>query len=268
MNTTNKAVIAAMLVLCAGLACSMLRPKRPLIWHVTLEVDSSVPDREAATKQTIALIEKRLNLLGVSNFEVKNQGAGRIIINLPDVPDRLRVRNLVSTWGKLEIFALISPPSPAPVQTFSTREEAVASLNNAGAIPSNREIVLYPQIDNDRAAAQKWVVVESPAIVDGSEVRNATAVPDPAERDNYEINFSLRNSGAEKLGAWTGAHINNYLAIVFNDAVISTVYVKSQISDSAQINGHFRKSHAEDFALVLNSGALPAPVHFVEESDN
>ena len=255
-------------MLLACLACSMLKPKRPLTWHIILEMDSSLPDREAATKQTIAVIEKRLDQTGVSNFEVKNQGAGRIIVNLPDVPDRVRIRNIVQTWGKLEIVALISPASPAPAQTYSTSEEAIASLDSGGAVPSNRRILLFPQIEHGRPVAQKWVVAESPAIVDGSELRNAIAVPDPAGGDNYQINFSLRKSGAEKFGAWTGAHINNYLAVVLNDSVVSIAYIKSQIFDTAQISGRFTKGHAEDLARVLESGAFPAPVRFVEEGDN
>lgn len=264
----SNALIGMLLVLFACVACSTLRPKQPLTWHVILEMDSNLPDKEAATRQAIELIEKRLDLVGISNFEVKSQGSGQIIVNLPEVPDRVRLRNVISTWGKLELFALISPLSPAPVQTYSTESEAIASLKSGGTVPSNRRVLFYPQIEDGRPAEKKWVVAESPAILDGSELRSAVAMPDPSGDDNYQVNFSLKKSGAQKFGAWTGTHINSYLAVVFNGSVVSIAHIKSQIFDSGQINGRFSKGHAEDVALVLNSGAFPAPVRFVAEGDN
>ncbi|MEP6707331.1 MAG: hypothetical protein ABJC05_07415, partial [Pyrinomonadaceae bacterium] len=114
----------------------------------------------------------------------------------------------------------------------------------------------------------RWVVVESPPIVDGNELRNATAVPSRTGRDEYYISFSLKPAGAEKFGAWTGSHINSYLGVALNDEVKSVAYIKSQIFDQGEISGRFTKQSAEDIAQVLNSGALPAPVKIVEEGVN
>jgi preprotein translocase subunit SecD len=112
----------------------------------------------------------------------------------------------------------------------------------------------------------RWVVVEAPAIIEGSELRNASAVPARAGATNeFEISFSLKKNGADKFGAWTGSHINEYMGVVLNDEVKSIAFIKSQIFDSGQIEGRFTKQSAEDLALTLRSGALPAPIEYLEE---
>jgi preprotein translocase subunit SecD len=86
--------------------------------------------------------------------------------------------------------------------------------------------------------------------------------------EDYQIAFSLRPEGAEKFGAWTGSHINNYLGVVLNGEVKSIAFIKSQIYDQGEITGRFTRQSAEDLALVLRSGALPAPVRVIEEGNN
>src|SRR5688572_360974 len=127
--------IAILLLVSTGLACSFLRPKGPLTWHMLLEIDAAAPERESAMNRTIAIIERRLDAVGIY-AKVQAQGAssnGRILVNLPEVPDRKRVTDLITGGGLLELTAVISPPSPAPVLTYGTREEALASLG--GTVP-------------------------------------------------------------------------------------------------------------------------------------
>ena len=120
--------------------------------------------------------------------------------------------------------------------------------------------------DPNQPRPKQWVVVETPAIIDGSELRNASAVPSQGGgADDYEINFSLKRAGADKFGAWTGAHINEYMGVVLNGEVKSIAFIKSQIYDSGQITGRFSKQSAEDLALTLRSGALPAAIEYLEE---
>ncbi len=108
-------------------------------------------------------------------------------------------------------------------------------------------------------------MVESPAIVDGSELRDASAVRTRVSAEEYQIAFSLSPAGADKFGAWTGANINQYLGVVVNDEVKSIAYIRSQILDQGEISGRFTKERAEDLAKILKSGALPAPVKIIEE---
>ena len=262
-------IIAALLVpFVAGAALGgfVIFKKRALTWHLTLTVDPSTPDRAAAAKQAADVIEKRLDAFGLPNFRVSPQADGRITIDLPDVADPERVKRLISTGGKLELVHVITPSSPSPVQTYASKEEGVAALNNGGAVPGNRRVLPYTERSEpaNSLPLTKWVVVESPAIVDGTELRNASAAPS-AYGEDYQITFSLNKTGADKFGAWTGANISEYLGVVLNDEVKSIAYIRSQIYDQGEISGRFTKQSAEDLALVLKSGALPAKISFLEE---
>ena len=269
--------IAILLLVISTLACSLLRAKRATGWHVTLEIDRTAPDRQAAAEKTVAVIESRLNALGIANSKVQVHGVtsnGRILVSLPDVPDRERLKKIITAEGLLEIAAVVSLPSPAPAKTYNTKEEALASLG--GTVPANRRVLPYgeqngqvtggPNTGEERK--QKWVVVESPPIIDRSGLRNASAVQSRTGADEYQIAFSLKQSAADKFGAWTGAHVNDYLAVVLNEEVKSIAFIKSRIFDSGEISGRFTKQTAEDLAMILRSGALPAPVKIVEEGSN
>jgi len=251
----------------------MLFHKQPLKWHLTLDLDPTVPNRDAAVGQTVKVLETRLNAYGVSNFQVTPQSNGRLMLDLSNERDPERLKSFITMGGKLDLTHVISPPSPSPVQSYATKEEAISSLNSGGTVPANRRVLPYAERDEtddppggaaDIPGLYKWVVVEWPAIVDGSDLRTASAVPGISGRD-YEIQFSLKKVGAEKFGAWTGANIDQYLGVVLNDKVRSIAYIKSQISDSGVISGRFTKESAEDLALVLKSGALPASLKIVDE---
>jgi protein-export membrane protein SecD len=252
-------------------ALLVLRLRQPLVWHLALEVEQSAPNREAAVKQAVAVIENRLAALGVSNFEVKPErsaGSGRILVDLPGLADPERIKQIITNGGKLELTHVISPPSPMPVQTYGTKEEAIASLN--GSVPTNRRVLSYVERSEKDATQNpkpaKWVIVESPSIVDGSELRTASALRSiGATNDEYQIAFSLKANGAQKFGTWTAANINEYLGVVLNGEVKSIAFIKGQIYDQGQITGRFTKQAAEDLALVLKSGVLPAPLKIVEE---
>lgn len=268
--------IAILWLTSAAFACSSLSRTRASAWQLTLEIDAPAVDREALVKQTVRVIESRLNALGVSNVQVQTQGApgsGRILVSLPDVPDRERLKKIIIAEGRLELTAVVSPPSPAPVQTYNTQAEAAASLG--GNATGNRLVLPYAErteaatpgkTDNGSLQPKKWVVVEAPALVDGSELRNAVAMEAYSGSADYSIMFSLKSAGAEKFGAWTNAHINDYIGVVLNGEVKSIAFIKSQITDQGAISGRFTKQSAEDLALILRSGALPAPLKIIEES--
>jgi len=269
---------AILLLVFAGLACSLgsslFRLKGQRSWHLVLEIAPSASDKEATLTQTVTVIEKRLDAALVPNYKVEAQSGSenRIPVDLPNVSDRERVKSLITAGGKLELVAVVSPPSPAPHQTFSTREEAAAFVK--GQDPASLRILPYRERDEPTAAHEvrssssplRWVVVSVPAIIDGSELRTASAVPVGTGTEDYQIQFSLRMEGAQKFGAWTGANINNYMGVVLNDEVKSIAYIRGQIFDSGEITGRFTKQSAEDLALVLRSGALPAPVKIVSET--
>jgi len=241
-------------------------------WTLTPSAQRTLADQ--ATEQADRIIRSRLDAVGVAEPLVQRHGAQsshQILVQMPGIQDPERVKQLLKAESKLELAHVASPPSPSPVQTYNTEQEAKASLG--GTVPPNRRVLPYqernePTTAGDTSNAQKekkWVVVETPAIVDGSELRNASAVQSRAGADDYQITFSLKPAGADKFGTWTGANINEYMGVVLNDEVKSIAYIKSQIFDSGEISGRFTKQSAEDLALTLRSGALPAPIEYQEE---
>lgn len=273
MRQRSTSAISILLLISVGMACSLLRPKRAFAWHIMLESQAPPSDRETAIRRTVSVIELRLEAASVHTFAVVAQGSppnGRILVSLPEVPDRARLIELITVTGQLELVAVVSPPSPAPAQTYNTQEEAVASLGEAER--KNRSVLPYTERDEPAPGTQgskapmKWVVIERPAIVDGSNLRNAVA--SRASGEEYVIAFSLKPEGAERFELWTESHINEYLGVALNGEVKSIAYIKSRISDQGEISGRFTKQSAEDLALVLRSGALPAPVKVVEQGNN
>jgi preprotein translocase subunit SecD len=96
-------------------------------------------------------------------------------------------------------------------------------------------------------------------------MREASARPTSTGGSNYEIDFSLTPGGATRFAEVTGKHVNDFLAIVLNNEVKSIARINQQIHDRGQISGSFTKRQAEDLALILRSGALPAKAVYVEE---
>jgi preprotein translocase subunit SecD len=243
-------------------------------WTMTQSAQRTLSDN--ATTQALNIIDSRINALGIAEPTLQTHGAQsshQILLQMPGVQDPERVKRILQGESRLELVHVIGPQSPAPATTYPTEADAISSLNSAGTVPPNRRVLPYQERMDKTSAAdpnqqkpKQWVVVELPAIIDGSELRNAAAIPAQGGRaDDYEINFSLKKAGAEKFGAWTGAHINEYMGVVLNGEVKSIAYIRSQIFDSGQITGRFTKQSAEDLALTLRSGALPAPIEYLEE---
>jgi len=245
-----------------------------LTWTMTSAAQRVLADN--ATTQAMNIIDSRINALGITEPTLQTHGAQnshQILLQMPGVQDPERIKDLLKGQSKLELVHVIGPPQPMPSTTYGSEDEAKASLG--GTVPNNRKVLPYkervertgsPQDSANQEKPTKWVVVESPAIIDGSQLRTASAVNSRGGRnDQFEINFSLKKDGADKFGAWTGAHINEYMGVVLNGQVQSIAFIKSQIFDSGMIEGNYTQQSAEDLALVLRSGALPAPIEYLEE---
>lgn len=255
------APFAILLLIAPLLACGLLPQGASYKWHLVLEVDPSASNRDAATNETVEVLTTRLNHLGLGSFRVGAVGAakdGRLRIDLPDVADPQRLKNFIVARGSLQLARVVSSPSPAPCQTYKTEAEAKSAL----AAEQNRKTLPFP--DHDQV---KWVVIDSTPIIEGRDLRTAAAIPDYVGKD-YQITFTLKPDAAKKFGAWTAANINQYIGVVLNDEVKSIAFIKSQIFDTGEIQGHFTKEMAEDLAQILMSGPLPAAIKIVEEGRN
>ena len=247
-----------------------------LTWTLTGSAQRSLAD--AATEQALKIIETRINAVGVTEPTLQRHGgqnSHEILLQMPGIQDPEHVKKLLVGQSHLELVHVVSTPAPGSAQTYASEAEAIASLNSGGKIPGNRRVLPYserPELAGQDANAnpnpqvtKKWVVVESPAIIDGAQLRSATANQSRAGADEYEIDFALKDAGSKKFGEWTGANINEFMGVMLDNEVKSIAFIKGQIFDQGQITGKFSKQSADDLALTLRSGALPAPLEYQEE---
>jgi preprotein translocase subunit SecD len=247
-----------------------------ITWELTDAAKTALGNR--ATEDALKIIDTRINALGVTEPTLQAHGSTnshQILLQMPGIDDPERIKELLKSESRLELMKVVGPSNPSPIQTYPTEEAARASLG--GTVPPNRQVLAYDERDEPTAAGatapkppgqpSAWVVVEAPAVIDGSELRSADAASNnPAGGDDaYQINFTLKPSGAQKFGAWTAANVGAYMAVVLNGRVKSAPYIKQQITDTGQISGNFTKASANDLALTLRSGALPAKIVYLEE---
>ena len=240
-------------------------------WSLPSNIQTVFKDQ--AVEQALKIIESRINLFGVKEPTLQRHGAqsaGQILLQMPGVDDPERVKDILRATSDLQLVKVVSPPSPAPVQTYPTKEAAIQSLG--GTVPANRRVWPYAERETSPStpkdpneAPKKWVVVEYPSVISGSELRDANAVSRTGNDNDYQISFSLKPAGAQIFGDWTGKNINNYMGVFLNEEIKSVAYIKSQIFDQGEISGQFSKTTADDLALTLRSGALPAKIEYQEE---
>lgn len=226
-----------------------------------------------AVDQALKIVEGRINTFGVKEptlQRIGSESSGQILLQMPGVEDPERIKKLIGAESRLDLMKVVGPDSPAPFTTYASEQEAIQSLG--GTVPQNRKVFKYTDREDVQAnqnqpnqTPARWVIVEYPAIVDGNELRDASAVSRTGNDSDYQIAFSLKPAGAQIFGDWTNKNINKYMAVVLNDEVKSIAYIRSQITDSGEISGRFTKTSAEDLALTLKSGALPAPIEYLEE---
>ncbi|MDT5268966.1 MAG: preprotein translocase subunit SecD [Acidobacteriota bacterium] len=246
-----------------------------ITWELNDRAKTDLGNR--ATEDALKIIDTRINALGVTEPTLQAHGSTnshQILLQMPGIDDPERIKELLKSESRLELMKVVGPGNPSPIQTYPTEEAARQSLG--GTVPPNRQVLPYDERNEPTAAGgaapkpgqpASWVVVESPAVIDGSELRSADAATNnPAGGDSaYQINFTLKPSGAQKFGAWTAANIGAYMAVVLNGHVKSAPFIKQQITDTGQISGSFTKDSAGDLALTLRSGALPAKIIYLEE---
>lgn len=228
-----------------------------------IEVKSTVEGFENVEGEAVNVFRARLNSAGVRNNTTK-KGDGRVEVIALGQFDADRIRNLLLTPGKLELAKVITGDT---FQTYSTLEAALESMG--GSVPPNRRILPYAEradISGKAEVSVRWIIVEKPSVIDGRAIREASAFSASDAVNGYQINFQLNPEGAKAFGDWTARNIGNYLAIILNDEVKSAPVIKGQIFDTGQIDGRFTKESADDLALILKSGYLPAKLTLIDET--
>lgn len=228
----------------------------------TIRTQEAIDLADRATEQARHIIENRVNAFGVAEPTIQRHGPAsdhQILVQLPGVDDPERVKNLIRAESRLELKLVTNGP-------FSTEEAAKQALG--GTVPPDKQILPLQERRRTPGAANgpQYYVVEKTSVVTGAELRRADAVVSRTGGGNFEIRFSLRPEGTKRFGDFTSQNVGKQLAIVLNDVIKSAPNIKEPITGGeGVITGDFTRDEAEDLALVLNSGALPARVVYLEE---
>ena len=219
---------------------------------------------QQTVQQALETIRGRVDALGVAEPTLQLYGSGdvtdQIIVELPGVDDPARVLEIIRTTAQLELKLLYSDEAgDGKAGPYPTREDAVKTFGSS--VPADHEILPYREKSGDRTG---YVVARRGASITGADLKNARRGQDI--NGLALVNFFLNSAGREKFSRVTAANVGKRLAIVLDHEVKSTPVIQQRIDDeSAQITGQFTIQQAEDLALVLRSGALPASIRILEQ---
>ena len=190
-----------------------------------------------AVDQAIEVLRRRIDALGTTEPNIQRQGTDRILVQVPGLQDPKRLKDILGTTAQLE-FRMVADSGAA-----------------AG------DIEMLPQVEE--GAAQ--LPIEKRVIVQGEDLIDAQPGFDSRSSEPI-VNFKFNIRGAQRFGQVTSESVGRSLAIVLDRKVISAPRIQSPITGGqGQISGRFTVEAANNLAILLRAGALPAPLTIVEE---
>ena len=199
----------------------------------------------SAVTQSIEIIRRRIDELGTREPTILRQGVNRIVVQAPGESDPERLKNVIGQTAKLT-FQMVDESVPL--------QEALA-----GRVPPGAE--LLPMEDGSAPA----ILVRRRSLVTGEMLTDARQSFDQ-QTGQAVVTFRFNSQGARRFGDATAQNIGKRFAIVLDGKVISAPVIQSAITGgSGQITGSFTAESANDLAVLLRAGALPAPLTVEEQ---
>src|SRR2546425_923193 len=227
--------------------------------HLALEVDQSrgpVPDPAEAIRRAERVVRTRIDQFGTTEPVVQVVAGTRLIVELPGEKDPERAKRVIQQTAFL-----------VPVEQVPVAESLLARPEVQRLMPRGIELKWGTQdISRGARSFQTLYAVEDRPIITGDELEKATARRDQLTNQSV-VDFVLSRRGGRTFERETGRHVNDYMAIILDGRVQrQPPIIKSQIGQRGQIElGAKALQEAQDLALVLRAGALPAPLTIVEE---
>jgi preprotein translocase subunit SecD len=225
---------------------------------LTMKPSTVVAIQAQTMSQSEDTIRRRIDALGLTEPYVApyGQGDNEIIVELPGEGDPTRAKSVIQAGGQLELRR-VADANPYPSQ-------AAAQGAHGGIMPPGTELMGSKSVD-PTSGQGSWYVVDRSPIITGRDLRSATAIPSTDNPGSYEVNFTLSTDAARRFGPFTEQNVGRPMAIVLDKKVESAPVIQSRIEDSGRITGRFGQQEANDLALVLRAGALPATIRYLEE---
>src|SRR3984893_1212951 len=197
--------------------------------------------------QPLETIRNRIDQLGVRETTVAKEGDNDILVQLPGIQDPERAKELIGKTAVLE-FKIVDD------------KRSLADAQRGGPPPGDEILYGSPQ-----AGGAHPYLLEEPVLMTGDVVTDARVRPGGLLEGPY-VTVDLDRRGTEVFGALTAENVGRRLAIILDHTVYSEPVIKEPIPGGhVQITGNFSFDEAHELAIVLRSGALPAPVELIEE---
>ncbi len=215
-----------------------------LLLVATLKPELQKSVAEQAVQQNIGTLHKRVNELGVAEPVIQQQGADRIVVQLPGVQDIARAKEILGRTATLEVRLV--------------DEEAMRAGNMAGAD-------VFPERRRDGTLSQ--VPVKRQIIVTGDQFIGAQATFDQDNRPAVAV--ELDQAGGRAMRQTTRENLKRLMAIILFEKgkgeAISVATIQGEFGSRFQITGSFTPTETNNLALLIRAGALAAPMEIIEE---
>jgi preprotein translocase subunit SecD len=196
-------------------------------------------------EQSIQIVERRVNQLGTVEPVIQRQGTDRILVQVPGLQDPTRLKELLGKTAKMEFRMVDTTVPPDQAQ--------------AGRVPPDSEVLM------SASSPKVPYVIKKQVLVSGGDLTDAQPGFDPRTSEPV-VNFRFNSAGSRKFAQATTENVGQPFAIVLDNEVISAPVIREPITGgSGQISGNFTVQSANDLAILLRAGALPAPLTVIEE---
>ena len=198
-----------------------------------------------SVEQSIQIVERRINELGTVEPLIQRQGVDRILVQVPGLQDPTRLKELLGKTAKLD-FRMVDTTVPA-----DQAQQGRGPPGPEGLMSASSPKVPY--------------VIKKQVLVSGGDLTDAQPGFDQRSGEPI-VSFRFNTSGARKFAQATLENVGQPFAIVLDNEVISAPVIREPITGgSGQISGSFTVQGANDLAILLRAGALPAPLTIIEE---
>ncbi|MGO8909215.1 MAG: protein translocase subunit SecD, partial [Bradyrhizobium sp.] len=196
-------------------------------------------------EQSIQIVERRVNQLGTVEPVIQRQGTDRILVQVPGLQDPTELKRILGKTAKME-FRMVDTTVP-PDQAAQ------------GRVPPDSEVLMSAQ------PPKIPYVVKRQVLVSGGELTDAQPGFDQRSGEPI-VSFRFNSAGSRKFAQATSENVGQPFAIVLDNEVISAPVIREPITGgSGQISGSFTVQAANELAILLRAGALPAPLTVIEE---
>ena len=241
------------------------------------EKNGRAPTEEELTAllvEDIDVLSMRIDQFGVTEPDIRLQGKGQILIEIPGEADPERINSFLRSSGSLS-FHLVDDSLTNKV-TAEYKKNPSSFIDDDGRlisvdyIPQGKTLLgYYVQDDYGIEYMKSLVVIYDEVALDGSHIENAKVSEGSTNNVSNispSINFNLDAEGGNIFYAFTSAHKGDSLAVVMDDKVKSVATINSAIRDSVSLTGAFTQEEAQSLAVVLKTSSLPIELKVASQS--